>query len=245
MKETKEQVEEFLDKCEEIKKCKFIMATTKIKDLLKCIVNNPELYALFDSISKDFDYTLAKRDCLVSVNNGFIVKNEVILPDEVGKRLAFIFCLLCEFDNGSLNFNDFLRTYFAEDGSYFASYQAFCESVITNLEDMIKQVFEVKIEAQSSVNDQETKQQTQEAAEVVLTLITEESERLFKSGVSVKEKEAGFRILDELRGAVKECNENLIDALICGYNYFVMFNGIVDKSMEELIVKIFEFESKL
>ena len=29
----KRQVTEFLDKCEEIRKCKFIMATTKIKDL--------------------------------------------------------------------------------------------------------------------------------------------------------------------------------------------------------------------
>lgn len=47
MSGTKEQVLTFLEKCEELKKCKFIMATSKIKDLLKCIVNSPDLYKLF------------------------------------------------------------------------------------------------------------------------------------------------------------------------------------------------------
>ena len=87
MKSTKDQILEFLDKCDELTKCKFIMATTKIKDLLKCIVNSPELYKLFDTVTKDFNYVEQKPMCLIrdSHNSG-----KVILPQTVGQRLAFI-----------------------------------------------------------------------------------------------------------------------------------------------------------
>ena len=93
MTDTKEQIKSFLDKCEELKSCKFIMATTKIKDLLKCIVNCPELYRLFEAVTKDFNYISAKSRCLVTVNDGVFTRSYVVLPDTVGQRLAFIFCL--------------------------------------------------------------------------------------------------------------------------------------------------------
>ena len=112
MPNTKEQVLSFLEKCEELKNCKFIMATTKIKDLLKCIVNCPELYRLFETVTKNFDYPAAKSECLVSVNDGVLPTDCVVLPETVGRRLAFIFCLLVEFDKDTVNFNDFLRLYF-------------------------------------------------------------------------------------------------------------------------------------
>ena len=56
MSSTKEQALLFLEKCDELKKCKFIMATSKIKDILKCIVNSPDLYRLFETVTKDFSY---------------------------------------------------------------------------------------------------------------------------------------------------------------------------------------------
>ena len=67
--DTREQVLAFFEKCDELKKCKFIMATTKIKDILKCIVNCPDLYNLFSVVTKDFDYPLVKSKCPVSGNN--------------------------------------------------------------------------------------------------------------------------------------------------------------------------------
>ena len=109
MTDTKEQILSFLEKCEELKSCKFIMATTKIKDLLKCIVNCPELYRLFETVTRKFDYPAAKEQCLISVDDGVLPQSYVMLPQTVGARLAFIFCLLVEFDKNTLNFNDFLR----------------------------------------------------------------------------------------------------------------------------------------
>ena len=67
----REQVLSFLDCCDEIFKCKFIMATTKIKDILKCIVNCPELYRLFEAVTQNFNYPEVKPQCLCSFAPNF------------------------------------------------------------------------------------------------------------------------------------------------------------------------------
>ena len=246
MESTKEQVLTFLEKCEELKKCKFIMATTKIKDLLKCIVNSPDLYRLFDSVTKDFDYLQEKARCLIVADDGYINKSKVVLPQTVGQRLAFIFCLLVEFDRNTLNFNEFLQIYFPEDGSYFASYMAFCDTVIYSLEELIQEVFKDSIET----DDEELQEYTSNSSRSKLyseisLAIAAEKQYLYQTSVSKEDKEGGFKMLNELLVAVKSGNENLIDALICGYNYFVLYNGCVSDGIASLIDMLVELESVL
>ncbi|MDE5943299.1 MAG: hypothetical protein K2H30_03730 [Clostridia bacterium] len=247
MENTKEQVLTFLEKCEELRKCKFIMATTKIKDLLKCIVNSPELYRLFDGVTKDFDYLQEKARCLIVADDGYINKSKVVLPQTVGHRLAFIFCLLVEFDRDTLNFNEFLQVYYPEDGSYFASYMAFCNTVIVSLEELIQEVFNEVIE--SNDEDYERKitanpSRSKLYSEISLA-IEAEKHYLCRTSVPKEEKEGGCKMLNELLFAVKSGNENLIDALICGYNYFVLYNGCVSDGIASLIDMLAEFEAVL
>lgn len=242
MSNAKEQVLTFLEKCDELKKCKFIMATTKIKDLLKCIVNSPELYRLFDTATKNFNYVEQKSKCLVTVNDGFFNKSRVVLPQTVGQRLAFIFCLLVEFDRNTLNFNDFLQKYFAEDGSYFASYQAFCKVIITGLEELIKQIFG---ELLDGAIDSVSNSSRSSLLSAVLISIEGEKQFISQSSVSDDEKENGLKILYALSEAVKAGDEALIDALICGYNYFILFNKCVSDGVAPLIETLAEFERSL
>ncbi len=247
MNNTKAQVLTFLDKCEELKNCKFIMATTKIKDLLKCIVNNSDLYSLFDTVTKDFDYLEAKKKCLVTVDDGLYGKSCVILPARVGERLAFIFCLLVEFDRDTLNFNDFLQKYFPEDGSYFASYRAFCRSIINSLEDLIRQVFKEQFEDEDESRETAVHGDSLRAkliSEISLN-ISSEKQFIAQSFIPDEEKEGAFKILAELNKAVKEGNEPLIDALICGYNYFVLYHKSVSDGVAPLIEAIAEYEKIL
>lgn len=242
MSNTKEQVLAFLDKCDELKKCKFIMATTKIKDLLKCIVNSPELYRLFDTVTKNFNYVEQKSKCLVTTNDGFFNRSYVVLPQTVGQRLAFIFCLLVEFDRDTLNFNDFLQKYFSEDGSYFASYQVFCRVIISNLEELIKQVFKEKLngESVSSANTSRS-----DVLSAILISIKSEEQFISQSAISEEEKESGCKILSALSIAVKAGDIDFIDALICGYNYYILYNKCVSDGIAPLIETLAEFEQTL
>ncbi len=238
MKSTKEQVSEFLDKCDELTKCKFIMATTKIKGLLKCIVNSPELYGLFDKVTKDFNYVEQKSKCLISGSASFTGK--VVLPQTVGQRLAFIFCLLVEFDRDTINLSEFLQVYFREDGSYFESYKAFCNTIIVGLADLVRQVFKEQL---SAATDEDKGVNAEKANLISSVLLTVEAEKQYVAGaVSKDEVEGAFKMLDALSAAVKDENEELIDALICGYNYFVLYNRCVSDNVASLIELISEFE---
>lgn len=253
MSSTKEQVSDFIDKCEELKKCKFIMATTKIKDLLKCIVNSPELYRLFDTVTKDFDYVSEKRNCLITESDGILRKSYVVLPQTVGRRLAFIFCLLVEFDKDTINFNDFLRLYFPEDGSYYASYHAFCSLVIDSLEDMLCQVFKEQLSSpeDGGIEDgriedypEANPARSKLVSEISLS-IAQEMQFILQSNIPKEEKEGGYKLLTELNNAVRSGNESLIDALVCGYNYYILYHRCVSDNIAPLIETLAEFEEVL
>lgn len=249
MNATKEQILNFLDKCEELKNSKFIVASSKIKDLLIAIVNCPELYRLFETVTRDFDYLAAKKRSLVTVDDGVLKRSYVSLPQTVGDRLAFIFCLFVEFDRNSINFNEFLSEYFAEDGSYFASFHAFCNLIVNSLEDMLRQIFKETLEA-ADEPELPTAASAPDAQKAALLsaldmAISEEQQFIFMSSVPDEDKEGGIRMLGQLYKAIKAGDEELIDALVCGYNYFVLFHNCVSDGVERLIKTIAEYEGKL
>ena len=243
MSDTKEQVLSFLDKCEELKSCKFIMATTKIKDLLKCIVNCPDLYRLFETVTNGFNYLEAKSQCLLTVNDGIFTRSYVVLPQTVGQRLAFIFCLLVEFDKDNINLNDFLRQYFPEDGSYFASYQAFCNTVIKGLQDCISQVFREEIALIQEESDKSSR--AGEISSALGVALSQEMDFISKSQIADEEKENGLKMLTALAKNLKVGNVENIDALLCGYSYFVLNNKCVSEGIAEIIELIEDYEKTL
>lgn len=249
MEDLKTQISDFMQSCEEIKNCKFIMAPTKIKACLKCIVNCPDLYRLFEAVTKDFDYPAVRQKCLVTLHDGVFKRSYIVLPQTVGQRLAFIFCLFVEFDRDTLNFNEFLRRYFPEDGSYYASYQAFCNMIVKGLQDAVTQVFRNKLEEIDRIRQTEEESHVNSAraefASVLALSIAEEQDFIAKSEIPEEDKEGGVRILTQLIAAVRAGDEQMMDALICGYNYFVLYHRCVSEGVAPLIQAIAEYEKLL
>ena len=244
MKSTKAQVLEFLEKCDEATKCKFIMATNKIRDLLKCIVNSPDLYGLFEQVTQDFNYPEQKSRCLISGGGGF--SGKLMLPQTVGQRIAFIFCLLVEFDNETMNLNDFLQMYFPEDGSYFGSYRAFCDTVIVGLADLIKQVFKYQLNSADEPEEIVEPQNSEKQKMISSIAHAIETEKKYILGAAPQDEvEGAIKMLNALLFAVNEGKEDLIDALVCGYNYFILYNNCVSDNIASLIELIAEFEKLL
>ncbi len=164
MKSTKAEVTDFLDKCSQLKKSKFILAPTRIKDVLRSIVNSPALYELFYVVTANYDYLTAKRKCMITQHEGFLNRSRLVLPDTVGDRLAFIFCLLVEFDHDSINFNEFLQQFFAEDGSYYSSFHKFCDKVIVSLENLIADIFADELKEEEPRKADEVREEQAESA---------------------------------------------------------------------------------
>lgn len=241
---TKEQVLTFLDCCNELFKCKFIMATTKIKDILKCIVNCPELYGLFGAVTQNFNYPEEKARCLITATDGVYRRSYVVLPQTVGARLAFIFCLLVDFDKGNVGYNDFLRKYYPEDGSYFASHHAFCNTVIKPLQDAVAQVFAEQLKAPSPENQNAVRPDAKKSQLIsaLLLAISQEAQFVQQSGISADDKGDGLKILAALAEAVRTENGDLIEALTYGYDYFVLYHKCVSDGVAALVQAVASFK---
>ena len=266
-KETvKAQITDFLNKCEEVRNCKFIMATTKIKDLLKSIVNSAELYELFSTVATNFDYVSAKQKCFVEAD-GVYGNSRVVLPDTVGDRLAFIFCLLVEFDRDEINFNLFLQKYYPKDGSYYASYHLFCDEVIGSLQALVLDVFSREMQEDQPAQPKETalpraaqpqsiaplpvhqnmqvNMQRSAYINAICMLIESELQSLNSSALGEEDKESGRYILESLNLAIKAGDATLIKSLTCGYNYFVMKTMLVTEGLSSLFQAVGEYLSLL
>lgn len=247
MNEVKKQISDFIDKCEEVKTCKFIVATTKIKDLLKSIVNSRELYELFNTVSSNFDYNAAKERCFVEAEEGSFGRSYLILPDSVGDRLAFVFCLLVEFDRGTINFNAFLQKYYAVDGSYFSSYHAFCDEVIDGFEKIICDVFSKELASGEEDNNAAPREiearisAPSPSVSMIETFIDNELHAVSSSALSEDDKEAGTLMLGELKAAVKGESVEEINAIVCGYNYFALYTKTASETLSQLFDAIGEY----
>lgn len=220
----KEEVLTFLDKCQQLRSSKFIMATAGIKDILKSVVNSQTLYELFHTVTRNFDYVAAKRACFITRQEGFFQKSYLRLPEAVGDRLAFIFCLLVEFDHETLNFTNFLQQFFAEDGSYYASFHSFCDMVIVELENIVRDVFMDEL-TDKAPEKQEQKQndansELEQKLNVISMLIAHEKEVVSQSAMPPKDRQDGICILTELDSAMREGRLQSVEASLCGYEYF-------------------------
>lgn len=250
MEDLKAEICDFINKCEEVKSCKFIMATTKLKDILKSIVNSRTLYELFTSFTQSYDYTEGKNKCLIKTHDGISARGRVVLPKNDGERLAFIFCLLVEFDRDTINFNWFLQEYFSDDGSYYASYYAFCETVINNLEETVKSLF---IEELGSLEEAEPieeppKVQSGQLSGLLSTislLIAQEKQFVLESAIPNEDKEAGYKMLTEIYDSLKEGRIATANAVACGYNYYILYNNTISASVQMLFETIEQYESAL
>lgn len=249
MDSLKAEILNFINKCEEVKSCKFIMATTKLKDILKSIVNSQTLYELFTSFTQNYNYTEGKKQCLVKKYDGISNKGRVILPKSDVDRLAFIFCLLVEFDRDTINFNEFLREYFSDDGSYYASYYAFCETIITNLEETVKKLFADEMNKIDSAPEEQKPQQSvsnlAKMLSVISLLIAHEKQYILESAIPKEDKEAGYKMLNEIYNSLKERKISTANSLVCGYNYYILYNNVVSENVQTLFESIEEYERAL
>ncbi len=243
MMQTKAEVLELLEKCEELKKSKFIVATTKIKDILKCIVNSQSLYALLYEVTEGYNYLEAKQQCFVHISDTVISKYYIRLPMDSKDCLAFIFCLFVEFDKEDINFNDFLRTYYSDAGSFYASFQVFCKEVIDSFENIITEVYSQVLTAPDNLQENGNEQteiitDDQQKINIIKNLIENEKGIIFNSTLSNEDKDSGINILNQIINNLTNKDGNILVALLDGYNYFLLYAHLDVTYIDEIIENI-------
>ena len=84
----RQQIDVFLEKCDDVMRSKFIIADTKISELLKSIATSDLLYAFFREITKDFDYAAAQRKYMNYAPEGSVNKRKLLFPADPAEASA-------------------------------------------------------------------------------------------------------------------------------------------------------------
>ncbi|MBQ6922957.1 MAG: hypothetical protein IJQ66_07710 [Clostridia bacterium] len=136
------ELDNFLQKSDDLLASKYIVADIKIITLLKSIATSDTLVAIFKNCLSGFDYEDAKKKYLVKSKYLADDKGEFILPSSSRDLLAFIFSVLVDIDARRIDISHFLDKYFYEDGSYSAGYNAFLDSMIKPFVNTVKVIME-------------------------------------------------------------------------------------------------------
>ena len=87
----RQQIDVFLEKCDDVMRSKFIIADTKISELLKSIATSDLLYAFFREITKDFDYAAAQRKYMNYAPEGSVTSGNFFFPQILPKNSPLFF----------------------------------------------------------------------------------------------------------------------------------------------------------
>ncbi len=230
------KIQRFFSACDEIVDGKYPFAEAKIKAILKTIAQSKELTELFGAVTDGFDYPTAKREYLRFPAEKNSSHGRAYLPTARGELLAFVFCLMVEFDAGTMKFNDFLLRYFYEDGSYTASYALFATRMMRPFRDIVKDCFP-DLERADFVD----RRRVDEILGKIAERVAVEWARVCERGLSAEDKLSAEIMLSELLAAAGRKDAREVKAILVGYRYFLLQTHAGDKSSEQL----FELASTL
>ena len=234
MEEKSTALERFFTACDDLIDGKHILADKKIGELLRAVATSDDLMGLFAAVTDKFDYQAAKRAYLRTPEQNRSFRCDVLLPADKTQLLAFVFCLLVEFDNGSLKLNDFLLRYFYEDGSLTASYTLFVSKVIRPFRDVVRGCFP---NAGKSDAGHFQRKKEEGILEALSYKVAAEQARLAQLPLSREDAIAGGIMLTELSIAVDRKEVPEIKALLCGYLYYLqVIDGTCENSSELILL---------
>lgn len=104
------KISAFINSCDDMINGKFILADVKILKILNMIASSEPLYRYIQECMIDFDFSreFSRAEVQNRLNNG-----NFVAPVEKEKMVAFVFCLLVEFDKKHLDFYSFINKNFA------------------------------------------------------------------------------------------------------------------------------------
>lgn len=241
---TREELDIFLVRAEELIQSNYILADVKIVGLLKAIASSKTILAIFENCLSGFDYEQAKTKYLVKSSFLSEDKGEFILPSTTRELLAFSFYILVDIDNKKLDLSSFINKYFYEDGSSSAGYTSFIKGIIIPLKDAVKTLTESVLEGklqnplealkeeeerrekereiQNKIEQEESelnKKSYAENVKKIKELLLTDKLKIKASNYKEKEKQENLLIVDMLGNVISSDDKDAIEYAFLAYKY--------------------------
>lgn len=131
----KKEIEQFLNACDELVDCKFLVAEYKLSKMLKALASTQEVCNLVGECLEQFnrDREFAKTYMEDKLGNFYVE-----MPTEEYKIIALVFCTLVDIDGKKIDFTDFVMRFFGREEN---PYEAFTQTMIIPFRNLIAEAF--------------------------------------------------------------------------------------------------------
>ena len=144
-----QEVQNFLDTCDELINCKFLVAEYKITKLLQSIAGSSDICSLISECLQSYNRDREFARTYIQDGHGEFV---CVMPTEEYKIVALVFCTLADIDNKKIDFTDFIKRFF---GNSENPYQAFIETMIIPFKSLISEAFVAGYNEKENKKDEE------------------------------------------------------------------------------------------
>lgn len=226
MENVLQQVHLFSARCNEVQSSSFILFPTKLTELFRSIAASPDILALLKECAKDFSYLAAQEKYMRPTAEG---KAELLLPVYPREKIAFLFCLLSDFENNVVDFNLFLQVFYEGHDGIEDAFRKFSDEVFPAFVSAVTQ------ELLCDQEDEQSHSRPAIVAEALAILGEERKNVLYSKTLSDSEKAAGNVLLGECVSAFRNLAVSTAQALVLGYWYFIRTTDMNKGNAQKLL----------
>lgn len=129
------EIDKFLEACDDLLNCKFLVAEYKIQRLLQQLASASDVCSLVGECLEQFNRDREFAKTFVQDGQGDFV---CLMPSEEYKVIALVFCTLVDIENKKIDFVDFIKRFFGREENPF---KAFLDTMIVPFKKLIEEVF--------------------------------------------------------------------------------------------------------
>ncbi len=221
-----EDIAGFKSAADELISSKYILAEKRISELLKTIADNSELFDLFKTALSGYNYSVEFNKSRTAKKG----KPVLVLPSNQARKIAYVFCLLMEFDTGKRSLKDFLDEYYFHPQPN-RSFTAFAQDMITVFKEVTEYLYINGIDTllDNEEIDYSLRKQVGGVLENMNSLITQ------SPVIGIDTKRDLFVILSAIENALTPNKASCLKALIIGLEHIIRETELFQKFSPFLI----------
>ena len=131
------KIEYFINLCDDLITCKFLVAESKIQKLLTSLADTAPIYELVSDCMEQFNHDREMNKAFVTDGKGHFYCN---MPTEEYKVIALVFCTLADIDQKNIDFTSFIKKFF-DDEDGVNCYTSFARRMILPFRELIAEAF--------------------------------------------------------------------------------------------------------
>lgn len=197
-----ENIKNFIDSCDELISCKYLVAEYKIQNMLKQLAGAQEICDLIGECLEQFNRDREFAKAYIQDGHGEFI---FVMPEEEYKMLALVFCTLVDIDNKKIDFTDFVKRFFGREENPF---QSFIDNMIVPFRHLIAEAFGLLEEKQEQEVEEDETVESEDEEEKTYSYFDkpddEEDEEEDEDGDFVKAQKLAVQILTQLEFAKQE-----------------------------------------